>query len=181
VYIYILHAPAGSHPPPPPPSPSQPLFSACHWHCLPASTGTTVEKALYHLLTYTHFTVCAAKIILNRIGSANERLTIKVTYGIISTVYFNCSLVYSIIDIYAPMIYTAPYIIFLMRAYPLRGQVGEGFALEIERFLGPVKWHQADKRVPFGAQKIEISRAQPPPNCPSNGYACIQNIMHKAV
>ncbi len=28
-----------------------------------------------------------------------------------------------------------------------------GWALEIESFLGTVKWHRADRRVPFGAQK----------------------------
>jgi hypothetical protein len=39
-------------------------------------------------------------------------------------------------SIYAPMIYTAPYVMFLMRADPLRGQVGGGWALEIETFLG---------------------------------------------
>ncbi len=39
--------------------------------------------------------------------------------------------------IYAPMVYTAPYIMFLMRADPLRGQVGGGWALEIETFFGP--------------------------------------------
>jgi hypothetical protein len=60
---------------------------------------------------------------------------------------------------------------FWMCAYPLRGQVGGDWALEIERFLGPGKWHQADMRVPFGAQKTH----------PSNGYARIQNIMHRAV
>ncbi len=49
------------------------------------------------------------------------------------------------------------------------------------RGLGPVKWHRADRRVPFGAKKLENSRAQPPPTSPSNGYACIQNIMHRAV
>jgi hypothetical protein len=27
-------------------------------------------------------------------------------------------------------------------------------AMEIETFLGPVKWHGADRQVPFGAQKI---------------------------
>jgi hypothetical protein len=43
------------------------------------------------------------------------------------------------IAIYAPMIYTAPCVMFLMRADPLRGQVGGGWALEIESFLGPVK------------------------------------------
>jgi hypothetical protein len=42
---------------------------------------------------------------------------------------------------------------FWMRAYPLRGQVGGGWALEFERFLGPVKWHRAaDRRAPFGAK-----------------------------
>ncbi len=41
---------------------------------------------------------------------------------------------------------------FLLRADPLRGQVGGGWALEIKSFLGPVKWHRADRRVPFGAQ-----------------------------
>ncbi len=59
---------------------------------------------------------------------------------------------------------------FWMRAYPLQGQVGGGWALEIESFLGPVKWHQADRRVPFGAQKTQ-----------DNGYARIQNIMHRAL
>jgi hypothetical protein len=37
---------------------------------------------------------------------------------------------------------------FWMRAYPLRGQVGGGWALEFKSFLGPMKWHQADRRVP---------------------------------
>jgi hypothetical protein len=65
------------------------------------------------------------------------------------------------------MIYTAPCLMFSMRAYPLRGQVGGGWALEFESFLGPVKWHRANRLVPFGAQ--------------SYGYARIQNIMHRAV
>ncbi len=43
------------------------------------------------------------------------------------------------VTIYAPMIYTAPCIIFWMRAYPLRGEVGGGWALEFLSFLGPVK------------------------------------------
>ncbi len=60
-----------------------------------------------------------------------------------------------------------------MRAYPLLGQLGGGWAVEFESFLGPVKWHRADRRVPLGAQKT--------PTCPSNGYARIQNIMHGAV
>jgi hypothetical protein len=48
------------------------------------------------------------------------------------------------------MNYTAPCIMFWMRAYPLRGEVGGGWALEFSSFLGPVKWHRADRRVPFG-------------------------------
>jgi hypothetical protein len=59
------------------------------------------------------------------------------------------------------MIYTVPCIMFWMRAYPLQGQVGGGWALDTASFLGPVKWHRADRRVPFGAQKT--SRAQLPP------------------
>jgi hypothetical protein len=47
------------------------------------------------------------------------------------------------------MIYTAPCVMFLMRADALRGQVGGGWALEIVSFLGPVKCHRADRRVPF--------------------------------
>jgi hypothetical protein len=51
------------------------------------------------------------------------------------------------------MMYTAQCIMFRMRAYPLQGEVGGGWALEFESFLGPVKWHRANRRVPFGAQK----------------------------
>ncbi len=58
-----------------------------------------------------------------------------------------------ILAIYAPMLYTAPCVMFLMRADTLRGQVGGGWALEIETFLGPVKWHRADRQVPFWAHK----------------------------
>jgi hypothetical protein len=48
------------------------------------------------------------------------------------------------------MIYTAPCLMFWMRAYPSRGQVGGGWALEFPSFLGPVKWERSDRRVPFG-------------------------------
>jgi hypothetical protein len=58
--------------------------------------------------------------------------------------------------------------------------VGGGWALEIENILGPVKWHQAVRRVPFRVQKVEISRAQPPPTCSSNGSAR-KNIKYSAV
>ncbi len=40
-----------------------------------------------------------------------------------------------------------------MRADPLRVQVGNDWALEIETFLGPVKWHRAVRRVTFGTEK----------------------------
>ncbi len=33
---------------------------------------------------------------------------------------------------------------FWISAYPLPGQVGGGWVLEIESFLGPLKWHRAD-------------------------------------
>jgi hypothetical protein len=52
------------------------------------------------------------------------------------------------------MIYTALCIMFWMRAYPLRGQVGGGLALEIESSLVPMKWHRADRRMPFGAHTV---------------------------
>ncbi len=73
------------------------------------------------------------------------------------------------------MIYTAPCVMFLMCADPLRGQVGGGWTLEIKSFLSPVKWYQADRRVPFGAQKTRDFQGPLPPICPSNGYARIKN------
>jgi hypothetical protein len=62
---------------------------------------------------------------------------------------------YPLLAMYAPMIYSDLCTMFGMPAYPLRGQVGRGWSLEIESFLGPVKLHQADRRVPFGAQKTQ--------------------------
>ncbi len=59
-----------------------------------------------------------------------------------------------IITIYAPMIYTAPCVMLLMREHPLQGKVAEDWALEIESLVGPVKWHRADRRVPFGLVHI---------------------------
>ncbi len=52
--------------------------------------------------------------------------------------------------VYVLAIYTVPCVMFLMRAEsdPLQGQVGggDGWALEIETLLGPVKWHRALRR-----------------------------------
>ncbi len=73
------------------------------------------------------------------------------------------------------------YVMLLMLATPLRGQGGGGWALEVTTFLSPVKWHRAVRRVSFGAQKVAISRAQPPPTCPSNGFARIKSIKYRAV
>jgi hypothetical protein len=58
------------------------------------------------------------------------------------------------IVIYGPMIYV--YVMFLMRANPLRGQVGWGWALEMDTFLGPVIWPRAVGRVPFGTQVMDF-------------------------
>ncbi len=55
---------------------------------------------------------------------------------------------------------------FWMRAYPLRGQVGGGWALEFESFLGPVKWHRSDRREAFGAQKTQDFQGLTPSHLP---------------
>jgi hypothetical protein len=69
----------------------------------------------------------------------------------------------AILAIYAPMIYMAQCIMFLTRADPLRKQVGGGWALEIESFFGPVKWHRADSEVPLGAQNSRFPGPNPLP------------------
>jgi hypothetical protein len=61
-------------------------------------------------------------------------------------------------DLYSPVL-----IMFWMRAYPLQGQVGGGWAVEISSFLGP-KWHS-----PIGSWPLR------------NQYARIQNMTHCAV
>jgi hypothetical protein len=45
------------------------------------------------------------------------------------------------ITIYAPMIYTAPCLMFWMRAYPLRGQEEGGVGPGILKFFGPTPSH----------------------------------------
>jgi hypothetical protein len=54
----------------------------------------------------------------------------------------------------APMIYTSLGV--MMREDTLLGQVGGGWAQEIESFLGPLKWHRADRRVPYGAPEMYL-------------------------
>jgi hypothetical protein len=50
------------------------------------------------------------------------------------------------------MIYKAPCVIYAGISIRVLGHVGGGWALEIQNFLGPVKWHRAVRRVPFGPQ-----------------------------
>jgi hypothetical protein len=70
------------------------------------------------------------------------------------------------LTIYAPLIYTALCIMVWMCAYPLRGEVGRGLALEFLSFLGPVKWHRANRGVPFGAQKTRDFQGTTPSQFP---------------
>jgi hypothetical protein len=68
-----------------------------------------------------------------------------------------------------------------MRANLLRGQVGGGWALGIETFMGRVKGHQVVKQVPFGVQKNLDFLGPTPPTCTRNGFACIKIITYRAV
>jgi hypothetical protein len=72
---------------------------------------------------------------------------------------------------------TALCVMLLMRAYPLLGQVGGGWALEILTFLGP----EMALDVISQGQKSLVFRAQPPPTCPSNGFVRIKGITYGAV
>ncbi len=78
------------------------------------------------------------------------------------------NLPWKVLAINAPMIYTALCVLFFMRADPLWGQVGGGWALEIESFLGPVKWHRDDRQYHLGPKKVEISRTHSPQSFPSS-------------
>jgi hypothetical protein len=77
-----------------------------------------------------------------------------------------------------PMIYTVQYIMLLMRADALRGQVGGRGALEIDTFLGPVKWHRGVRRMPFGPQKRLDFHVPPLPMALRNGFSHIIIIRH---
>ncbi len=74
---------------------------------------------------------------------------------------------------YAPMIYTALSIMFWMRANPL-------LTLNSQVFWAPNGTCLSARCHFTGPKKLSNSRAQPPPTCPCNGYARIQNIMHGA-
>ena len=84
----------------------------------------------------------------------NLRYYVRIVWNCIMWSTVQCTMISKlVITIYAPVIYTGPCIMFWRRGYTLRGEVGGGWALEFLSFLGPVKWHRADRRVPFGAQK----------------------------
>ncbi len=59
--------------------------------------------------------------------------------------------------------------------------MGGGWALEIETFLGPGKWHRADRGLPFGVQKVEISRPNLLPLAQVMDAASNKSITHRVV
>jgi hypothetical protein len=58
----------------------------------------------------------------------------------------------SVIVIYRPMIYTAPYLMLLIQQIHYEGKWGGGWALE-SRLFGPCEMAWAIRRGPYGAQK----------------------------
>ncbi len=46
-----------------------------------------------------------------------------------------------------------------------------GWALEIVSFMGPDKWHQAERRMPFWDPKNRDFQDPTPPTFPRKGYA----------
>jgi hypothetical protein len=83
--------------------------------------------------------------------------------------FTTCS--YIEVAIFAPMIYTAPYVMFLMCADPLRGQVGGSWALEIETFWAPNGTRLMARCHFTETKKLSISRDQPTPTCPRDLHA----------
>jgi hypothetical protein len=82
----------------------------------------------------------------------------------------------TVLAIYSPMIYTDPC---LMRAYPLRGQVGGGLGPGNLKYFGPkmALTYRLDV-ISQGPKNSRFSGPNPPPTCPRNGSACIKNITH---
>jgi hypothetical protein len=71
---------------------------------------------------------------------------------------------------------------FWMRAYPSLGEVGGDRALEFSSFLGPMKWHRADRRVPFEAHTVGGGRAGELRNLITvlGSLRCIKELNHPA-
>jgi len=59
-----------------------------------------------------------------------------------------------LITIYARVIYTAQYVVVLMRANALTRSSGRGLNPGNREFFGPVKWQRAVRRVPFRAEIV---------------------------
>jgi hypothetical protein len=69
-----------------------------------------------------------------------------------------------------------------MWANPLRGQVGGGLGPGNRDFFGPCDIATSRQASAIrGPTKVEISGAQLPTNCPSNGFARIKSITYGAV
>ncbi len=71
---------------------------------------------------------------------------------------------------------------FWMRAYTLRGEVGGGWALEFPSFLGPVKWEQAYRRVPFGSHEfhqVSVTRKNLASTSLWTYYSCLNSMMKR--
>jgi hypothetical protein len=74
------------------------------------------------------------------------------------------------------MIDTALYVMLLMQANLLLGQVGGRWVLEISTLLGPkAKWHSAKSLMPFHKAKKSLDFQVPhSPIWPRNGFARIK-------
>ncbi len=88
---------------------------------------------------------------------------------------------FCVIAIYAPMIYMAPYVMFLMRADPLRGKVERVGPWKSRPFWALWNGIKQIGECHLGPNKVKISSAGPPPIWPSNGSARIKYIVYRAV
>ncbi len=79
------------------------------------------------------------------------------------------------VTIYAPMIYTAPCVMFLMRAHTLCGEVGGSWRWKSRVLWAPVKLHE-----PIGECDLGPNSNSPPPPTSSHN-ARIKNITHWAI
>ncbi len=90
------------------------------------------------------------------------------------------------ITIYAPMIYSAPCEMFLMRAASITWASGRGLGPGNRESLCP-KWQSPIGSIPLHrAQKLSISGAQPLTTCPNNGCSqwwaeMLKNVSFKAI
>ncbi len=86
-------------------------------------------------------------------------------------IYFNYLCTY---DLYGPVCNA-----FDAGSIHYEGKWEGGFGPGNQEFFRPCEMALSpDRRVPFGAQKLEISRAQPPPTSSSNDAARIESITH---